>query len=111
MKKKKKSSSAISPFNKDWREKVEAVGIVEKSSFYKRLKKEMSRRRSTKAKEDALHFNISAIAFYIATHGNKLSWTKRFFSKCAEHGHLVKKWRGALIKWGKKINNTKLYYV
>ena len=111
MKKKKKSSSAISPFNKDWREKVEAVGIVEKSSFYKKLKKEMSRRRSTKAKEDALHFNISAIAFYIATHGNKLSWTKRFFSKCAEHGHLVKKWRGALIKWAKKINNTKLYYV
>jgi|TARA_Y100000031_G_scaffold79923_1_gene88123 hypothetical protein len=102
MKKRKKSSSAISPFNKDWREKVEAVGIVEKSSFYKKLKKEMSRRRSTKAKEDALHFNISAIAFYIATHGNKLSWTKRFFSKCAEHGHLVKKWRGALIKWGKK---------
>ena len=26
--------SAISPFNKDWREKVETVSIVEKSSFY-----------------------------------------------------------------------------
>ena len=79
MKKKKKSSSAISPFNKDWREKVEAVGIVEKSSFYKKLKKEMSRRRSTKAKEDALHFNISAIAFYIAHMGTNYLGLKGFF--------------------------------